>query len=318
MKTIVTIRFGAHRIPGGEDAILGQTQCGPDVAKINKHLIWGDDHRMAVDVELTLDSTDERLPQVLGLLAIHGEDSWIVREDVYTEDELQAAPLLVLNPWGDRLVGGGQLYGTKYDISNACQRCGTGARQTSPLVINAEDLRKIEKLRIAATLHGHVVLHDVDVEKLIAAGVTGTNFWPAQAISKNGHLTELRREQLVVENILPPMAPSSSLDRSAECPICHRGCSSPVWRHPLRFFYRREDLADIKDVNLTWEWFGNWARSPEDALAGQWPDPRVLVTPKVMNLLRGKTKKEQKYQGCDFIPIWIEDDSSTPPRPAGA
>ena len=36
------------------------------------------------------------------------------------------------------------------------------------------------------------------------------------------------------------------------------------------------------------------------------PRSCVLITPKVMNLLRG-TKKDQ---GADFVPIWIEDRST--------
>lgn len=41
--------------------------------------------------------------------------------------------------------------------------------------------------------------------------------------------------------------------------------------------------------------------------------PSVLVTPKVMSLLRGKTKKERKHQGCEFVPVWIEDDTHDKP-----
>ena len=79
--------------------------------------------------------------------------------------------------------------------------------------------------------------------------------------------------------------------------------------------YRREDLANIQDVNLTWEWFGEppWYSEGAGMMMGGSQCPLVLVTPKVMNLLRGKTKKEQKYQGCRFIPIWIEDDKHEHP-----
>lgn len=317
MKTIVTIKFGAHRIPGGVDAILGPTQCGPDVFKVTEYTIdTYFEHRTCINVELTLDATDERLPKVLALLAPHGEDNWVRREDVYTENELQAAPLLLVIPWGHRLVAGGMSYGTTYDVSNACQTCGTGARQTSPLIIDGEDLRTIEKLRIVGTHRGDILLYDVDVEQLIAAQVTGASFWPAQAKTKAGDLMDLRREQMIVEHVLPPLAPSSLLDRTAECLTCHRGGTHPVYGQPLRYVYRAEDLVGMKDVNVTWEWFGNYARSSEQALAGLWPDPTVLITPKVMNLLRSTKKKDAKYQGAYFIPIWIEDGEPHPPRPA--
>jgi hypothetical protein len=29
-----------------------------------------------------------------------------------------------------------------------------------------------------------------------------------------------------------------------------------------------------------------------------------------MNLLRGKTKKEKKYEGVSFTPIWIDDETT--------
>ncbi len=80
-----------------------------------------------------------------------------------------------------------------------------------------------------------------------------------------------------------------------------------------RVVYRREDLTNIPDFNLSWEWFGAPPVPHPDGLTGGPPIPLMLVTPKVMNLLRGKTKKEQKYQGCDFFPIWIEDDTHDKP-----
>lgn len=80
-----------------------------------------------------------------------------------------------------------------------------------------------------------------------------------------------------------------------------------VFQQPGRLFYRAEDLADAKDFNGSREWFGDYFKESETQRE-LWPHPLILVTPKVMNLLRGKTKKDQKYQGCDFIPIWIEGE----------
>jgi hypothetical protein len=56
MRTIVIIKFGAHRIPGGADAILGPAQCGSDVVKIVKYKAL-----RHVDVTVTLDEKDERI-----------------------------------------------------------------------------------------------------------------------------------------------------------------------------------------------------------------------------------------------------------------
>ncbi len=311
MKTTIEIRFHATDLPGGADAILGPSGCGPDVVKLIKYTweeIGGIEHP-GVKVEITLDETDPRVSKVFALLAEHGEEpSWVHRDDVYTEDELQAAPLLVLCPWGDKTVLGV----STYDMSNACPRCGTGERQTSPLDVSRGDLKKVEKRRIAGTIDGRILVHDVDVEPLLAAGVTGALFWPVYDKRPTGEIEELRWQQMCIEHVMPPMSPKSLLDRKHVCPDCRRGCFTHVSDYPLRFVYRREDLTNIQDVNLTWEWFGDGMGLTQDGVWKEWartPDPFVLVTPKVMNLLRAKTKKEAKHQGCEFVPIRIEGET---------
>jgi len=233
--------------------------------------------------------------------------------DEYTEEELQNAPLLRLGAGGDydNVVLAGPHIGTTYDVSNACKQCGTGARQTSGVIIRAEDERCSEKTRVAFATHGALLVHDVDGEKLVNEKFTGFNLWPVQSVQKNGAKVELRREQVLVENVMPPMAPTAVLDRREVCPICKRGRFNYLSFDPTRFVYRAEDLKNIQDFNLTWECFGSSARTPEEALSGNWPIPRILVTPKVMNFFRGKTKKEKKYEGVSFTPIWIEDETGT-------
>jgi hypothetical protein len=71
--------------------------------------------------------------------------------------------------------------------------------------------------------------------------------------------------------------------------------------------YRREDLANIRDVNLSWEQIGEYNNHHYNLDKVRWPDPEVLITPKVMNLLRATNKKDAKYQGAYFIPIRVED-----------
>lgn len=303
MKTNLEIDFDAADLPGGANAILGPSHCGQDVVKIHEYTIV-DAHSIKVNV--TLDENDPRVAEVVALLDKYGVQRWVARYDVYTEDELQAASLLMLVPWGHVRV----LMFTNYDESQACPRCRTGMRQTSALeMIYRADLKKIEKLRVAGAIGGPVLVHDVDVERLLAAGVTGALFWPIYADTEAGKLEELRRQQIFPQHVMPPMSPKTLLDRSQVCPDCGRGWYRSVRNEPARLAYRREDLANIQDFNLTWEWFGAPPIPHPDGLTGGPPIPLMLVTPKVMNLLRGKTKKEQKYQGCEFVPIWIEDDT---------
>jgi hypothetical protein len=306
MKTIVDLQFNAFNIPGGADTILGPAQCADAVVKIVEYKILD-----KINVNLVFDDNDERIPRLLALLAPYGENGSVLRRDIYSEDDLQAARLLKLSRWIDATASAGSNYGTMYDQSQACPTCGTGVRQTSPLLIGDDEMSRVDKHRVADTYENDLLVRDTDVEKLIAAKVTGALFWPAYFKGKGGEVTELRWQQAVIENVMPPMAASSSLDRKGVCPTCHRGGYSIVSGQPERLFYRSEDLANAQDFNVTWEFFGDLRKAEDGGIRGiRWSDPLILVTPKVMNLLRAKTKKEQKYQGCDFIPIWIEDEKT--------
>lgn len=309
MKTTVEISFDAGKIPGGADAILGPARCGNDVAKKKEYEIDNYfEKRVGVDVELTLDNNDERAAAVLALLALHATPYLVARKDIYTEADLQAAPLLEVSKWWKSSASGGLEFGTTYDRSQACPTCGTGVRQTSPLILRDDDMRTVDKHRVAGSYSNDLLIRDTDVEKLVAANVTGALFWPAYFKGKSGELTELRWQQAVIESVLPKMAASSSLDRKGVCPTCRRGGYATVFQQPFRVSYRAKDLANAQDFNLSWEWFGDYFKKSE-MQNELWSHPLILVTPKVMNLLRAKTKKEQKYQGCDFIPIWIEDEN---------
>ncbi len=306
MKTVVFIWFKVDTMAELTDLYLGPAQCGPDVAKVEEYK-YGKG-KVGLDVEIKLDDGDERIAKVCALLTQHGEHHSTRREDIYTEEELQNAPLLELGGGGDydNVAHAGPHYGTTYDVTNACKQCGTGVRQTSGVIIRGEDERRIEKTRVAFTTHGGFLVHDVDGEKLVNAKFTGFNLWPIQSLQKNGTKVELRREQVLIENVMPPMAPSAILDRREVCPVCKKGRFNHLPFDPTRFVYRAEDLKNIQDFNLTWECFGSYAKSLEQALESYWPRPSILVTPRVMNFFRGKTKKEKKYEGVSFTPVWIE------------
>ena len=308
MKNIISLRFGTSDIPGGPDAILGPAGCKKDVARV----IGGD------YVVLQLEEQDERVAKVRALLEEAGENPLVMYWQEHSEDELQAAPLLLVSEWTDARTATGPLFGVTYDVSDACVVCLTGVRQTSPLVVDGNQMLRVNKHRVASTTDDNLLVRDTDVEKLIAANVTGANFWPVTAKYKSGTTGEIRWQQAVIENVLPPMALSTGLDETSRCVTCQRGRSSENTSTPTRrFTYRREDLTNVCDFNLSWEWFGPFgnpnADPPDDGLPSARPSPWVFVTPKVMNLLRGKTKKEQNYQGCGFFPIWIEDDTHDKP-----
>jgi hypothetical protein len=303
MKTNMYIEFDAEPIPGGPATILDQIQCGQDMVEIDDYTIGG---ARTINVMLTLDETDARVPQVLALLAMHGEKPVIWRKDIYTEDELQAARLLVVRiNVADACLGGPRV-GTTYDMSNACSHCGTGARQTSDMFIDYEDLKTIKKYKLASTYYNDLLLDDGMAEKLMAANPTGLSLRKVFARMKDGSHLELPRKQLIAEHVMPPLAPTSLLTRTGECHVCHRGGVTPTHMQPTRFVYRPQDLVGIQDVNLTWEWIGQIRPFEGDVSDALFPYPYNLVTPKVMNILR----TEKGPQGAEFVPIWIDKSAA--------
>ncbi len=310
MKIYRYLWFSTREIPGGADAILGPAGCKKDVAKVSA----------MGTVSIDFEEHDERLAKVLALLKEAGAEpnGWYWEE--YSEDELQAAPLLSvwLSGWTKARTTTGSVFGVTYDVSDACRTCLTGVRQASPLVVYGNVMLDVNKHRVAHTTDDNLLVRDTDVEKLLAVNVTGANFWPVTAKYKSGAIGEIRWQQAVIENVLPPMASSTGLDEAAKCPSCGRGRKHDVaGNRTPHITYRREDLNNICDFNVSWEWFGEFGKydpdAPDKGASSFRPLPRIFVTPKVMNLLRGKTKKEQNFQGCGFVPIWIEDDTHDKP-----
>jgi hypothetical protein len=309
MKTYASYMFGTHNVSGGADAILGPSGCNKDVAKVDSGGM----------VYLDLEEHDERIAKVVALLQAAGKDISPSYWDEYTEEELQAAPLLWLFRWHNAGMWTGPRYGVTYDVSQACPRCLTGIRQASPLIVDGSEMLTANKHRVSSANYNNLLVRDTDVETLLAANVTGVNFWPVTAKYNSGATGEIRWQQALIDNILPPMSPSTRLVEEGKCLTCQRGRTSDNTHTPTRrVTYRRKDLQNICDFNLTWESFGPFDKyeqdtSGNDVLMHPRTSSWILVTPKVMNLLRGKTKKEQKYQGCGFAPIWIEDDTHDKP-----
>lgn len=310
MKTYASFIFSTYDIPGGAAAILGPSMCEKDVAEVDS----------GGRVYLRLEEHDERIAKVTALLLAAGKDpspAWYGEE--YTEEEYQAAPLLWLFRWTNAGMHTAPELGVTFDLSRACPACLTGIRQSSPLIVDGSEMLAANKHRVSSTPENDLLVRDTDVEKLIAANVTGANFWPVTAKYKSGATGEIRWQQAVIENVLPPMSASTRLVEEGKCATCQRGRSSEsTTTRTCRVTYRREDLKEICDFNLSWEWFGEFGMRRKDELRPGLlnylrPNPWIFVTPKVMNLLRGKTKKEQKYQGCGFAPIWIEDDTHDKP-----
>jgi hypothetical protein len=298
LKNVMNIRFEAGTIPGGALAILEPAGVNPNIARIIDGTAVGWNY---ITVYLELDEHDKRIAKVVELLAQYGlkpDDMFTSIE--YSEEDRQTAPLLqvseVIEPqyYG---VFDGPLLGTKFDMEHACPTCGTGARKISPLYIDIDDLPRVRKHRaIWASFSGMLVDGGIK-KKLIDQGVTGVSFGDVYARLKNKKRTMVAREHIIPTHTMPPLSPNSKVDRLAACKTCHRGGV----QRSADIAYRRQDLTDICDFNVSWEWFGPFDYDGNVKNA-KFSSPAVLVTPKVMNILC-----EAGVKAFEWTPIFVDE-----------
>lgn len=301
METEVHIRFDSSDIPGGAQTILGPARCGSDVADVDEVPVL---RQMIVWVKL--ETTDERLPVLIQLLKQHNVDWWARREDHYTDEELEEARLIIMWTLNEYKVFGGPRMGTRYDLENACSACGAGARQTSALIIDGEDLLKLEGRRAASTCYSDIVVDERLAEELERIGAVGLSFRSIYAAMKDKRQVKQRWRQMCAAQALPPMSPrSTGVVREDPCASCKRSGFATWPENPPRLVYRAQDLVHAEDVNTTWEWFGpvNFDGDVSDAL---FPYPWFLVTPKVMRVIRAAEPKAFRW-----LPIRVEDASDS-------
>ncbi len=296
MRTIAKIWFDGLDLPGDPRAVLASIGCGPDVAEIADTPVLNRLH-----VWVTLDVTDERLSKLLALLKKHGADWWEIRSDRFTDEELEAAPLLRMWYTDDTVFGGPRM-GTKYDMSDACKRCGTGARQTSAMIIDGKDLHELEGRRAAATPYNDILVDEKLSKVLAESGVTGISFRGVfAAFEKRGHF-QLPWRQLCATHTMHPMSPRSTGIEPYEPCSCGRSGFDTPREIPTRLVYSASDLKEIRDVNVTWEWFGhvNFNGDVSDAVLAH---PWFLVTPKVRRIFL-----DAGVTDFNWLPIHVVDE----------
>ncbi|MDI1437141.1 hypothetical protein [Polyangium sorediatum] len=294
MWTEVRISIINDRFSGGPQTILGPAGCGPDVAVLDE---------IADTTDITLDERDERLPILLKLLEGHDKDYFERRRDRFTDEELEAARLLVVNYWAlEGSIFAGPRVGTKYDMSDACKHCGAGARQTSAQVVDGQELHVLEGRRAAATCYNDLLVGEKLAGALAQSGATGFSFRGVfAAFDRRGHI-QLPWRQICATHTVPPMSPrSTGVELSQPCP-CGRSCFSGREQIPMRLAYRASDVADIHDVNISWEWYG-YVNFNGDVYDSVLPFPLFLVTPKIWRIFR-----DAGATGFDWIPIRVVDE----------
>lgn len=280
MKTKIWISFRAENLPDEAATILDPTGCGPDVATVDIYTAFGP---RKVEVDVKLDETDKRVAKVLELLQQHGVEVESHLYDEYSEEDRQQARLLLVWPASfDDDVTISPAVGTKYDLTNACPNCGTGAKQKSPGYMFDSCMKKLRKHRAVLASSYSLIVDGGMRKKLVDAGATGMSFGDVRMRLDNNKWSEVARDQVFATHTLPPMhgVPKDE-EQPNLCKVCRRGGRlTPPSAH-----YREEDLVGMQDFNLSWEWVGEfWPEDKSKNRPALRPRPRLLVTPKVMNI----------------------------------
>lgn len=256
-----------------------------------------------LQVWIRLLETDERLPRLLSMLEERKLDPLVRRRDIFTNEEIDQARLIIAKVNHDFEIDGGIEWGTTHDLTQGCPACGTGSPQRSALFIDGEHLSKLEGHRAAPTYHHHVLVDESLASALENSGATGLHFGSVYAVMPDKRQVKTRWKQMCAERMLAPMSPQSTgLFRERPCSVCMRNGYAPTQKQPLRLAYRASDLANAADVNMTWEWFGFAVLEPdlrESLLSHPW----ILIAPKVWRVFRDAGVTE-----FDWLPIRVVDE----------
>lgn len=199
--------------------------------------------------ELVLDAGDETLNVLIKELERNEISVSTRKERVYTKSDIDDAKLLLL--YGTAMCGDGyNVYGTKFEPSNKCSKCGFGEVQVSDLII---DKTKMSKKDFAVTYNNEMVISKRVAEILEENKLTGFELWPVYHYTTKMR-NELELYQIMPTNILPLMlSPPTVIEKSKEyCNLCGNS-SQGLQSQP---YYKREDLKIICDFNKSCEFFG--------------------------------------------------------------
>ena len=300
MGTEVRIYFRSGSIPGGAEVVLDAANCGPDVARIEE-----EDKEYGLllsNVWVTLEETDPRLPVLLELLNRYRVVPGYAYN--YAEEDLDGAHLLLLKTPEKAKVRDGVKYGTTYDVADTCPACGTSAKQTSALFIDAQDLKKLKGWRAVTTQFFHILVDPGLEADLVRTGATGISFRDVYAVGRDERTLKIPFRQLCADKTLPPLSPSKSgLPQHKACELCERNGYFTRNLEPMRIVYRASDLRDADDVNMSWENRGDAYLFPERPLSeSRLSTPWMVVTPKVRRVFT-----DAGVTCFDWIPIRVEE-----------
>lgn len=292
MKTTTRIMFNARKVPGGATAAIAAADCESNVVDIHENEFLNKTYVIAL-----FNEQDQRISILMNLLSRYDADFHELVRDVYSEDELLTARLIMLHPNRETEISGGPKHGTDYDLTGACKQCGTGAMQVGPLIVGGEEVMSLRSAKAAQTFLGHILVRQEVALALSDFGTTGLDL--RLVFESTGNFQRrLPWRQILACRTLPPMSPATTgLIRDEVCSSCQRNGFFETAKKPMRIVYREADLLGSQDVNLTWESFG-YSKLEASLRSSLLARPAVLVSPKVVRILM-----DCGITAFDFIPI---------------
>ncbi|MBN1205272.1 MAG: hypothetical protein JXB05_10140 [Myxococcaceae bacterium] len=206
------------------------------------------------------------------------------RHRYYSKEELETAELLnlVIRAYFEPP---GEDFGTEYDESAACTRCGAAAPQVSNLILNT---RRIPKGKdIAQTIAGEIVVSPRLVKACREHGLRGADFRPVMHLSRKGPEPSEWSQLVITSKPLKLSARTVSgvnlfdLDKENRyrCPKGHMAGLNQISE-----LYVHRESWDGSDWGRTDKYFG--VRG-----ADLRPEPRLLISQKLRQVLVGMKAK---------------------------
>lgn len=192
---------------------------------------------------------------------------------------------------------GGPTYGSNYDMTKGCVKCGTGAERIGPLIVSN---LKAPMRPIFATLDGEILISDYFVEILKGRGINSFS----DVVSKRDRKT-LPYKVLDSQEILPPFDISSSgykIYKKRQCAMCKRDAYFYIPHIVLELHYSnvRNDMLK-KDIFHTYERCGfSYIRDPFSNSA--FASPFTIISDKFKSII----EEYKAVKGIEFEPVYFD------------
>lgn len=187
-----------------------------------------------------------------------------------------------------------------YNIDNICRFCYSGAVLASPVIV--DNYREFKARLITYSGKEWLVRNDLR-DQMVAAGLRGAMFRPVE-IKRCAPDFEWHYFELTTDAILPPLDPSSHIDREEICSVCGRGGYFEMlpWTDEVLVYDRRElDQAVGTDFYRSYEYWGELFPPGKPGTGSLFPDQSFIVS------VRTKTFFETaKIRGLIYQPVFIK------------